>query len=625
MTDRYAHPELACDIVMKGGITSGVVYPGAVLRLAERYRFTCIGGASAGGIAAAIVAAAEHARDRGGFEELARLPGELAGKDADGRPLMLQLFQADATTRPLFSVLLAFLRRGPLGILGIPKAFWRFPLLALAVALASVALTVLTAADAIVAVAGVVAAAVVLIVGLVVDLMRAVGRLPANDFGLCRLGPDAGTAQKPALTAWLHEHIQATAGRRAGEPPLTFADLWAGPGTALPPPEQREQRLDALVGLSRDPAARAVDLQMMTTDLTHGRPVRIPVPYQQHKRILEEGGGLLFDPGELRRFFPGDVVDHLLRHAAPVSGSTADHLRRLGAGHLKHFPIGPDLPVVVATRMTLSFPLLISAIPVYELDFRRPEDPPLVRVLFSDGGITSNFPVHFFDSPLPTRPTFGLNLTGFEPGEEADAAEPCRAVRDPAPVNQPAYQQAARIDGLRGFLTAIKDATQNWRDNAQAQLPGFRDRVVHVKLGKGEGGLNLTMEPKKITELNARGTCAGERLVALFAGDGTTQPEHWNHHRFVRYRTTMSLLERLLRSYERGYAGPGDPVTMTYADRVLQARRPPYPFTAESLAFAQETTRSYVELVADWNRTGRTLDDKDVPRPPSALRAVPPV
>ena len=35
-----------CDIVMKGGITSGVVYPQAITTLAERYDFKNIGGTS---------------------------------------------------------------------------------------------------------------------------------------------------------------------------------------------------------------------------------------------------------------------------------------------------------------------------------------------------------------------------------------------------------------------------------------------------------------------------------------------------------------------------------------------------------------------------------------------------
>ena len=40
-----------CDIVMKGGVTSGVVYPGAVCELAKHYQFKSIGGASSGAIA----------------------------------------------------------------------------------------------------------------------------------------------------------------------------------------------------------------------------------------------------------------------------------------------------------------------------------------------------------------------------------------------------------------------------------------------------------------------------------------------------------------------------------------------------------------------------------------------
>jgi predicted acylesterase/phospholipase RssA len=53
---------------MKGGITSGVVYPPAVLRLRNKYRFRSIGGSSAGAIAAALTAAAEYRREDGGFD-----------------------------------------------------------------------------------------------------------------------------------------------------------------------------------------------------------------------------------------------------------------------------------------------------------------------------------------------------------------------------------------------------------------------------------------------------------------------------------------------------------------------------------------------------------------------------
>ena len=76
MADKY------CDLVMKGGITSGIVYPNAVLSLARQYRFKNIGGTSAGAIAAAVAAAAalgdrrRHAGDAVadpvGFPEIGR-------------------------------------------------------------------------------------------------------------------------------------------------------------------------------------------------------------------------------------------------------------------------------------------------------------------------------------------------------------------------------------------------------------------------------------------------------------------------------------------------------------------------------------------------------------------------
>src|SRR5947208_11940137 len=87
-SDAAASPEPTCqptdcDLVMKGGITSGVVYPSAVLDLKERYRFRNIGGASAGAIAAVVTAAAEYGREAGsghGYEALEHIVGEL-GKE----------------------------------------------------------------------------------------------------------------------------------------------------------------------------------------------------------------------------------------------------------------------------------------------------------------------------------------------------------------------------------------------------------------------------------------------------------------------------------------------------------------------------------------------------------------
>src|SRR6201995_3765682 len=104
-SDPYAHPEKFCDLVMKGGITSGVVYTLAVCELAKTYSFKNIGGASAGAIAAAVTAAAEYGRRTGakqskaGFAGLEKVPDFLAGN-------LSSLFQANRPTRPLYNIVL---------------------------------------------------------------------------------------------------------------------------------------------------------------------------------------------------------------------------------------------------------------------------------------------------------------------------------------------------------------------------------------------------------------------------------------------------------------------------------------------------------------------------------------
>src|SRR5262249_3708967 len=96
-----------CDLVMKGGITSGVVYPMAILELSKNYHFRGIGGASAGAIAAAATAAAELGRARNGFTKLDRLCRDLAiGGTLKG------LFQAAPATRPLLDLLLSYVDVG---------------------------------------------------------------------------------------------------------------------------------------------------------------------------------------------------------------------------------------------------------------------------------------------------------------------------------------------------------------------------------------------------------------------------------------------------------------------------------------------------------------------------------
>lgn len=652
----YADPPLMCDIVMKGGITSGVVYPGAILALARRYRFRSIGGTSAGAIAAAVLSAAEHAR-RGcrydGFGVIEELPAQLGGTVAGGgRPFMLQLFQADRPTHALFTAALRFM--GPhgrlLGPLGLLLAFWRSAVVAGVVFASSILLSSLGGADWAWGVGGIAASLVVFVVGAVVEALRGLRAITGNDFGLCRLGPAVGSAQKPALTGWLHGRIQAAAGRTESDPPLTFADLW-GVRAASGPPSADVARLRQLQQLSHDAQARLVDLQMITTDLTQGRPVRLPVLLDRHELVLEDRADeLLFDRLELRRFFPGGVVDHLVACAQPVAPSLraleselfdgaqlehavrgADWERELRAPRLMRLAIGPDLPVVVATRMSLSFPILISGVPLWRLVTAQNAPPTIQRVIFSDGGITSNFPIHFFDSPLPRWPTFGLNLTTPAPGEAINPDDARSCVDAPPAPGADVPDRMRAITDLRSFASALVNAVQNWRDNTQARLPGFRDRIAHVKLADKEGGLNLTMDGKVIRRLNERGIVAGTDLRELFSSDGGDAPvPHWEDHRFARYRVTMAVMQRLLRNYRTGYTtrAPDDDVTTPYAQRIVEGETaPPFEFaTRQRRVLAETTSRAYASLGAEPDDPDDPLlDDRNVPRPPATMRTVPPV
>lgn len=74
------------DVVMKGRISSGIVYPGLICTLAERYQFQSIGGTSAGAIAAALTAAAEFAR-RKGRDAFSDGAYEIHQSKANGSPL----------------------------------------------------------------------------------------------------------------------------------------------------------------------------------------------------------------------------------------------------------------------------------------------------------------------------------------------------------------------------------------------------------------------------------------------------------------------------------------------------------------------------------------------------------
>ncbi len=607
---------------MKGGITSGVVYPEAVVRLAERYRFCGIGGTSAGAIAAAALAAAEHGRATGGMAKLAAIPGRLT-ETMDGSPFIVSLFQPEPETRRLFETALGFQRGAFSGIVALLTRFWRFPAFALALALGALLLGAFGVVGWTVVVLALAVAPWILVLGVLRDLSRAFRELADNGFGLCRLGPTVRGPQ--ALTGWLHGVIQDLAGRGEAEGPVTFADLWGVPPlTGEETPVELDERRERIDELSWNAAARRIDLQVVTTNLTQGRPIRLPLQRDRWRDNYSDGG-LFFDRDEWRRYFPEAVVDHMVAQRRPIPDEQRAVLDEQAPGReLYGFTFSGELPVLVAARMSLSFPVLISTVPLWQIHYRKGHPPRLSRMVFSDGGISSNFPVQLFDSPLPTRPTFAINLAGFEDDERPNLDDPAECVRLPAKTAGLAVESWKQPESMLDFFLAIKDAAQNWRDNAQARMPGFRERVIHIKLASGEGGLNLAMEQQKIERLTARGRHAGHELATLFSGSEAEphRTEHWNDHRYARFRTYLASMEQYLEDLRRAYTKEPDRASIPYPERIAAgAQMRPYRLTEEQLAAAQGTLEKHLELTDDL----AVSLDQGAPRPRSILRNMPPL
>jgi predicted acylesterase/phospholipase RssA len=570
-----------CDLVMKGGITSGIVYPRAVAELAKEYRFANIGGTSAGAIAAAVTAAAEYGRQTGknadAFVAIEALPGSLAGTDG-GRSRLLQLFQPSAATKPLYDLAICWLETksivkvarkllasfetfaGPAFVIGLAAAAivafaaWKTSSLVLAFLLAIVAL-------ALFALGGVAA----LVASLYEAGKYAWDTLPREQFGLCN-GATHERGPVPGLTQWLHEQIMSLAGV---EHPLTCGDL---------------ESVD-------------VHLQMMTTNLTWGRPHRLPF----------ENAHFFFDATEMRSLFPDAVVD-CMTGGAPPNGDG-----------LHPFPDAANLPVVVAARMSLSFPVLLTAIPLRAYDYGRkwPKDTPRVPEVcwFSDGGITSNFPVHFFDAPVPRWPTFAINLDNWTKRYHDDG----QRVYVPRSNRGGILARWRAIADLGSFIGAIVNTMQNWRDNMLLHIPGQRDRTAHVLLQNGEGGLNLTMDQAQMESMASRGAEAAHTLREHF-GD-TPPPEvalTWANHKWVRFLSFMGALQRSFASIDAAFLDADAP---RYPDLVCGGAAPPSYESAKTKAACTAVTEFAKHIDADFGH--QPFDPEKLPNPPLDLRTMP--
>jgi predicted acylesterase/phospholipase RssA len=594
-------PTEYCDIVMKGGVTSGVVYPLTVVELATKFTIKSIGGTSAGAIAAAATAAAEYRRRHGstqGFDIVRQLPDRL------GAPgFLVSLFTPDAPTRPLFDAVRSVaestnpIQAGARIWIALVKGYYKST--AIGAALGAIVPTVLWRLGIASTTAALVLGAMWVLAAITLSsIVAAATTLPAllrrNRFGLCSGFRQGHPIGRPPLVNWLYSLLNEIAGLPSGEP-LTFRHLHEAPVC------------NDVTGNER-----AINLEVMTTNLTHGRPHRLPFP-------AEEAATFYFAPDEWREFFPGEVIDYLVR--LPQDGMpnvvTAEGLE------LYRVPEA-DLPVIVAVRMSLSFPGLFSAVPLWAVDFTRTQNQHLAdgaprtaeRCWFSDGGLTSNFPVHLFDAPLPRWPTFAVNLKGPHPDFQKEADFVWLPSSNGAGL-QPRWNRFDAGSATRqigGFLSALIDSMQAWHDNLAARMPGYRNRIVHVTQRPEEGGLNLSMSKAAIARLSDRGRRAGAMLRTEFSLE---------NHVWVRYRTYVAALWAHLHAFSYTYDHPMPQDDVAW--RFIKGDAPPPKFPSYRLAAAdaQELASLTARFVAVIDGIAKPAAVDESPRPRPELRVTP--
>ncbi|MFZ0161049.1 MAG: hypothetical protein WAL50_18620, partial [Kineosporiaceae bacterium] len=368
----------------------------------------------------------------------------------------------------------------------------------------------------------------------------------------------------PAVVTWLADRIDDLAGipagpdGAAGSPgmdarrALTFGELWLG---RLGAPSAAE--VETLRRAADDPQLRVVDLAVITTNTSQGRPYT--VPFVTAERAEREGvSRFLFCRTCLAAVMPERVVAQMIL-SSPAQARESTCPRHDGEV-LQEVPDPWDFPVAAAVRLSMSVPGLLRAVPLYTLDVESPgplqdaygrvlappPPPPTVFVprvqWFSDGGLTSDVPIHFFDTLLPRWPTFGLHLDHVQTAP-AEAGGQRLAEWITAPEQDAALRARSwrRVAGLGTFASALLSTAVGWRDAMQSDLPGFRGRIAVVRQGPGEGVDTLFMTQPAILELGLRGYHAGLALRERFTGRdgdvvGQTQTDRY---RWIRLRMAL--------------------------------------------------------------------------------------
>jgi len=405
------------------------------------------------------------------------------------------------------------------------------------------------------------AGSAVITVGLLSSILIYISRFRSRAFGLIagttpqrrrNLLDVMAAVPKPtietSLVPWLNDCLNALAGLPEDQV-MRFGHLWSGldyhQRRVNPSPDDlAEWRL-----MSESVDHRLVNLELMTTDVTRQRPFRFPLD----PTADNDPEQLWVCVDQLRdresQMFPESIL-----RALSETESREVHDRHGVVRRLHKLPQPWDLPVIFAVRISMSLPVLFQAVRMYRIRRPSPLQDDLGRTIldhgkpvaplspddlaqslwFSDGGITSNFPVHFFDDALPRWPTVSLNL-GIHP-----FGAPHQDVWLPQDWDDLSIPVKTLGGSGLGFGQAIFNTAMSWRDSLQSALPGYRNRIAQVRTNPGEGGTNLFMPREIIASLALRGALAGARLRTRFSNES-----QWNRFRWLRLRTAMSDLETL--------------------------------------------------------------------------------
>jgi hypothetical protein len=263
--------------------------------------------------------------------------------------------------------------------------------------------------------------------------------------------------------------------------------------------------------------------------------------------------------------------------------------------------------------MSLSFPGLICAVPLWRRDFTLVdlnEQQKLRRCLFSDGGLSSNFPIHLFDRLLPNLPTFAIALDRYDQKRDRGNSRVWLPQTAGSGINIPLQP----IDGFLGFLMRLIDSAKDWQDNLRSTLPGYRERIAHIGLTDDEGGINLTMDQSVIASVSGYGAAAGAKLCEDFDLDA---------HRWRRYLVAMAASERTFDEMAFAYAPPAGAQEgfKQFLDRY--AGEPgTYKQTAKITGRLLEHAEALARLGQAWHENS-IIEEGNIPRPQANLHIAP--